>query len=140
MIARTAPPEHFPWFTERTGYLMPSDFTAIEAVDGAGRILGMVGFDHWMPNSAHIHLAMDSAAAVLPLLRKAFEHPFQRARVGVLVAVIAASNPKMLRLAERLGFRETGRIRDGWAVGSDSIVLDMRREECRWLMNSGKAA
>lgn len=133
MRVRASPAWRSEWFHERTGYHLPSDFTAIEAVDGGGLVQGVVAYDHWTPNSAQIHVVLESASAAIPLLRKAFEHPFLRAKVGVLVGVVPAHNESCLKLAKRLGFVQMCRIRDGWRSGVDTVILELRKENCRWI-------
>lgn len=139
MRVQAAPPEHFPWFTQRTGYPITQDFRAIEAVDDAGEPLGMIGFDHWCPNSAQVHVALDTPAAVLPLLHKAFAYPFIQAGRGVLIAMVAEMNRKSLKLAKALGFKPVHRVADGWSPGVDVWILEMRRENCRWLRPQQRA-
>jgi RimJ/RimL family protein N-acetyltransferase len=65
------------------------------------------------------------------LLTEAFRYAF--GAVGVLVAIIRASNERSLRLARHLGFKDTYRVADGWQAGEDMLVLEMRRAQCRWL-------
>lgn len=137
---QAAPPEHFTWLTERTRYRPASDFRAIEAVDEAGTIAGLVGFDHWNPNSAQIHVALDRPALCRNLIRAAFEFPFLQAGRGVLIALVAEMNSKSLNLAKRFGFTVAHRVADGWASGVDLLVMELRKENCRWIRPQTEAA
>lgn len=133
MRVRAALPGEYGWLCQSTGYAPASDFRAIVAVDEAtGRIEGLVGYDHWMPNSVHMHVRLASPAC-RGLVRAAFEYPFQQVGCGVALGFTPAHCGEGVRLAKRLGFREAYRIREGWAVGVDTVVFEMRREECRWL-------
>lgn len=140
MKVQAAPPEHLAWFTQRTGYPTGPSFRAIEVVDGSGMVAGMVGFDNWCPNSAQIHVAIDRPALCRRLIRAAFEFPFVQAGRGVLVALIAAINEKSMDLAQRFGFRIAYRVLDGWAPGVDLVVMELRKENCRWIRPQTKAA
>lgn len=128
MIVRAATPADFAWFNERTGYVLPANARGL-AVGAPPR--AMVAFDGWKPNSACAHVAIEAPGACRQLLTEAFRYAF--AAVGVLVAMIRANNRRSIRLARHLGFTEQHRIRDGWQVGEDLLVLEMRRAECRWL-------
>lgn len=133
MIVQAAPPLHFAWIAERTGCALSPSFRAIEAIDEQHRIRGMVGFDHWLGNSAEIHIALDSPTALRALLRPAFDYLFNQAKKAVAIGIVPAHNEKALAFDKHIGFRELTRIRDGWAPGDDVVVLELRREECRWL-------
>jgi L-amino acid N-acyltransferase YncA len=113
---------------------------AIEAVDDAGRIRGMVGYDYWTKNSCEAHMAADAPIAWRSLLGPAFQYPFEQIGIGILLAVIPAFNARSIRLAKHFGFREVHRIKDGWELGVDTILHELRREECRWLSANRKAA
>lgn len=125
--------EDFIWLQQRTSCGMTDGFRAIKCVDESGRIRGMVGYDGWTENACQCHMAVDSPTAWRALVRPAFEYPFQQAGRRVIIGLIPAGNARSVHLAKRLGLRETYRVRDGWALGEDLVVLEMRREECRWL-------
>lgn len=128
------------WIAEKTSCVLTPSARGIEAVDEAGRIRGVVAYDGWTPNSVQCHMAVDTPVAWRVLVRPAFGYPFRQAGKSVIVGVIPAGNARSIHLAKRLGLRETYRIRDGWAPGEDLVVLEMRREECRWLSDERKAA
>jgi hypothetical protein len=135
MIIRAAPPSHYLWLCQRAGCAPTGRFKAIEAVDETGRILAMVGYDHWgKPGGAvEMHVAVDDVRAVLPLRRPAFAYPFLEVGMGIAWGRVRSDNAKALRLDRALGFREVFRG-EGWmAPGVDAVIMEMRRDECRWL-------
>lgn len=140
MRVRAAPKEHYGWFTAQTGYAVPGDFRAIEAVDSRGAVRGMVGFDGWTPASVRMHMALGSPIYARHLLEPAFDYPFNQEGRAVVVGMISEANPRSLFLARRLGFSDCGRVRDGWAPGEDIVILELRRENCRFLAGQRKAA
>lgn len=133
MIVRAAPPEHYPWIASRAGLVCGPTFRAIEAVDAAGRIHGMVGYDGWTPNAVCLHVALEHPAALRALLRDGFGIPFLQLGRGVALAQVLGTNSRSLALVKRLGFRPTAIIRDGWERGVDVHWFEMRRDECRWI-------
>lgn len=137
LTVRAAPPEHFPWIMERTGCGLTQGTRAIEAVDSTGRIVGMVAYDNWTPNSVQAHMAVEYAAVWRSLKGPAFSYPFEECGRSVLLGVITADNERSAELARSFGFTEAHRIRDGWAAGVDLIVFEMRRNECRHITQTG---
>lgn len=131
-MVRAATLEEFRWLTERTGYEPGAGFRAI-VQEAGGRLLGLVGFDGWTPGAVWMHVATEAPGACRGLLRAAFRYAFEEAGRRVALGMVRASNKRSLRLAERLGFREVGRLREAWAPGEDMVLLEMRREECRWI-------
>lgn len=132
MLVRAAHPSHYPWLCQRVGCAPTAWFKAIEAVDGE-RILAMVGYDRWCRGSVEMCMAADDVRAVLPLRRPAFSYPFEQAGVDVAWGRVRSDNEKALRLDRALGFREVFRG-EGWiAPGVDAVIVEMRRDECRWL-------
>lgn len=129
---RAAPPEHYQWIAARASLILGPHFRALEALDGQGNILGMVGYDGWTPNSCSMHVAIENPIAVRRLLARAFTTPFRLGR-NVLLASVLSTNEKSLKFAKHLGFRQKARIQDGWSDGVDLLILELRRENCRWV-------
>lgn len=130
---QAAPAAHYAWLTQRLGVQPSASFRAIEAVDSTGRILGMCGYDGWTPHAVLAHMAVDSPIAWRALLGPAFSYPFQQAGRGLILGTIRASNARSLALARRFGFRETHRVQDGWAPGEALVLVELRKEDCRFL-------
>lgn len=140
MRVLAATPEDFAWLVERTSCALSPSFRAIKAIDSSGRIRGMVGYDGWTVNSVQAHMAVDAPIVWRSLLRPAFSYPFEEAGKGLLLGIIPAHNATSRRMARDLGFRETYRIRNGWAPGDDLVLHEMTRDECGWLTWSSTRA
>lgn len=125
--------QSFEWLRERTGCAMSPDFRALEAVDAAGRIRGMVGFDAWTPNACQAHMAVDTPMAWRDLLPAACRYAFIDSEKNVVLGIIPGHNERSLNLAEHMGFREVARLADAWSAGIPLVVHEMRRADCRWL-------
>ena len=132
----------FEWIRSRTSCAVGPGFRAIAAREG-DRILGMVGFDGWWgaPGSGgavQMHVAIDAPPCARRLVRAAFDYVFNQAGKAVAIGVVPSHNARALRFDLGLGFRESYRVRDGWAPGDDMIFLEMRRDECRWLKGGSR--
>lgn len=123
----------FEYITAKAGCVLTPNARAIQAVDASGRIRGVIAYDNWTLSAVQLHMAVDYPAVWRRLIPAGFSYAFEECGKQLLIGVIAADNPRSLRMTRRLGFRETYRIRDGWAAGVDMVVHELRREECRWL-------
>lgn len=125
--------EDFDWIRERAQCGLTPNAKAIKAVTDDGRIVGMVAYDNWTHNSVECHMAADSPIAWRKLLWPAFSYPFEQEGMGIILGIMPASNERSQGLVRRFGFNEAYRVKDGWAVGDDLVVFEMRKENCRWL-------
>lgn len=131
MEVSAATPSEFGWLSQRLGCSLSADASGIKAVDGNGCVRGMVVYDHWTPASCQVHMALESPAALRPLLRHAFRYPFQTR--STLVGLIPSHAKAGRKLMEHLGFRDAHRIPDGFDRGDDLHVFEMHKSECPWL-------
>jgi RimJ/RimL family protein N-acetyltransferase len=117
---------------------------AMEAVDESGRIVGMVGFDGWLPGACCLHVAVDSPIALRRLVRAAFGVAFDAKPAGfdkaAVIATIRSDNARSLRLVKHLGFRHAYTGRDWFGRGLDFEVFELRRSECRYWQRARKVA
>lgn len=133
MSVTAGTPEALAWLCERAGCVLTPSATSVQAVDGTGRIRGVLAFDCWTLTAAQAHMAVDTPIVWRHLLRPGFDYVFRQARRSVLLGVIPSSNTRSCAMARAAGLREVYRVKDGWAVGDDLVVHEMRRDECRWL-------
>ena len=124
--------EHWEWIQRRASPVLCKDTTGLVAMRG-DRIVGAVVFDSFSYNSCLSHIAIEDPRVVRRLVRMGCEFVFEHSDRGVLTGLTPADNEEALRLNKGLGFREICRIRDGYKVGVDYVLQEMRRETCRWI-------
>ena len=134
MKVQIAPPEHHPWIISRLGSMQSAKFVAVEAIDDAGKIHGMVGYDGWAENSVVMTIALENPASFRSLLPMVFTFAFMDLNKGVALTTVASTNKRSMNLCERVGFRQIARVKDGISLGVDYVFYEMRRENCRWIM------
>lgn len=131
-IVRDAPAEHWGWLTNKLGLYVTSAFRAIEAVDSAGKVHGMVGYDCWTPNAVQLHIAVAHPSALLALVGPGLRFPFEQAfgrGVGLVSAAVNDDNDRCKRMLKKLGFRLAYRQRGGYTRSIDVLLFEMTRKE-----------
>ena len=123
-------------YEQHTGYRTTSDFKGIKAVDDkTGETIAVVGYDYWTPNAVQMHIWIKDMKALngRVLMREAFAYPFEQAGRGVVIGTTPADNEACLAFTKWIGFVELYRIKDGWSVGVDMVIQELRKENCYWL-------
>lgn len=120
------------WLCERASCTLSEKAVAIAAVDDSGRIRGMLAVDDVTKGSCELHIAVETPLALRHLVPQAYDYVFGPLGLNVAVCFVPGDNAKSLGLVRRLGFRETHRVRDGWASGVDMVMHELRRENAFW--------
>lgn len=62
-----------------------------------------------------------------------FNYPFEQLGCKVVIAAVATSNFRAMKLDLKLGFKAQITIPDVFDDGAGITMMTMRRDECRWL-------
>ena len=120
------------WLSETGNFHYPKETQCIGNFKD-GWLVAVVGFNNFTPNSCQIHVASKGDYWMnKSLLLAAFDYPFNKLKVKVILAPIAKTNVKSLNLCRKLGFEQVADIPYGHPDG-DLIVMAMKRNQCRWL-------
>lgn len=97
------------------------------------RIRGGVIVTNYTGVSCALHTAgADEQWVTRDFLWALFDYTFNQLGCARVFGLVEEANERALDIDRRLGFREVARIPKMFASG-DALVLQMRREECRWL-------
>jgi hypothetical protein len=110
------------------------------AIDSSGKPQGVVILDNWAENSVMGHIAIQHPMAMRKLPFEALDHVFNTCQKGMFIGIIPGDNPKSLKFHTHLGFEEIFRIKDGWSVGVDYIMVQLLRENCRYTQKMKEVA
>ena len=105
----------------------------IVAVNGRDRPKGVFLFDNWGENSVFAHIASQHPSALRYMLSEGLPYIFNTCELGMILTNTVASNAESLQLQKHLGFTELYRIKDGFAVGEDYVILQLLRENCNYV-------
>lgn len=131
-----ATPEDKALFVEAISYSPTDQFKAITLkVDG--EIHAMAGYDYWTHNAVQMHIWIKHPEAYLSkeFIQEAFGYPFSSGR-NLVIGVTPGDNTRALSFNRKIGFVEKYRIKDGWSLGTDMVIQELRREDCRWFSRS----
>jgi hypothetical protein len=126
----------FDWLKRRTGCAATDDFKTIRAADERGMTRGVVGYCNWTYNAVQVHMAADTPIVWRSLLRPALKYPFDQVGVGILLGCIRSKNKASISLVRNVGFAEVHSIHDGHCKGEDLLFFELRREDCRFLLEA----
>lgn len=99
-----------------------------------GELVAVAGYCNFLPRSCEMHIAAVEGGhwANKDFLWAAFDYPFNKLGVSVIIASVEKSNEDALRLNRHLGFEVKAEIPDAHLFG-DLVIMAMRKEDCRWL-------
>jgi RimJ/RimL family protein N-acetyltransferase len=121
------------WLVRMMNHPMPIDTVSIgQEIDG--NLVAVVGFNGFMPNACQMHIAAVGEVNWMSrdLLWAAFDYPFNKLGVSVILGQVCADNESALKLNRHLGFKVVAEIADAHMDG-DLVIMAMRREDCRFL-------
>jgi hypothetical protein len=121
------------WLVRMMNHPLPEETVCIgQEIDG--NLVAVVGYCSFMPNACQMHIAAVSEVNWMSrdLLWAAFDYPFNKLGVKVILGQICGSNEDALRLNRHLGFKVVAEIPDAHMDG-DLVIMAMRKEDCRWL-------
>lgn len=107
---------------------------------GTARLIAGVVYTNLGYDGANIDM---SIASITPrwctrtVLGALFAYPFEMLKVRRVTALTHRKAKDVRDFLKRLGFREEGIARHGFAR-DDAVVHGMLRSECRWIGNGGK--
>lgn len=128
---------------EKISFLYNTHSNGIVIEDENGGVGAMAIYDRWTHTAVEMHAYSTGPKYVFnpKFIHAMFEYPFIQQHKMLAFAVTPCDNTASITLARFLGFREVYRIRDGWDLGTDMVIQELRRENCRFLeLAIGKSA
>jgi RimJ/RimL family protein N-acetyltransferase len=120
------------WLSEVGNFDYPQETMCI-GQEKDGELIAVVGYNNFLPNSCHIHVAsVDVHWLTRDLLFAIFDYPFNKLEVKVILAPIGQKNVKSLNLCRKLGFKKVADIPYSHPDGN-LIIMAMKRNQCKWL-------
>jgi hypothetical protein len=110
------------------------------AIDKHWQPQGIVILDNWAENSVMGHIAIQHPMAMRELPFKALEHVFNTCQKGMFIGMIPSDNPKSMNFHLHLGFKKIYCLKDGYAKGIDYNMVQLLKEDCRYIKQMKEVA
>ena len=96
-----------------------------------GELVAGVIYENWNHKSIWCHIAIDGRLTPR-YLAAIFDYPFNICQVEKIIVPVGSDNEESIRLVEKMGFAEEGRIKDARPEG-DLILFTLARDACRFI-------
>lgn len=96
-----------------------------------GELVAGVIYENWNHKSIWCHIAIDGRLTPR-YLAAIFDYPFNICQVEKIIVPVGSDNEESIRLVEKMGFTEEGRIKDARPEG-DLILFTLSRNACRFI-------
>lgn len=124
----------------RIGIPLSEDFRAIGAVSG-GCLRAVIAYNGFTGRTCFMHSAIDDPSVIdRTFVRAVFTYPFVQCELTHLLALVDSANQRALDIDKRCGFKEVNRFEGAGLEGKDLILLQMTKNECRWLNGKEKSS
>lgn len=120
---------------EKISFVYNNHSNGVVIEDEVGGVGAMAIYDRWTHTAVEMHAYSAGPKYVFhpDFCHAMFEYPFVQQNKMLAFAVTPCDNVPSIALARWLGFKEVYRIRDGWNAGTDMVIQELRRENCRFL-------
>jgi len=122
------------WFTLRNPVQLIPDMTSILAYDkDTGALLAGCVMDNWTETSCQAHLCIDVPLVVRHgFLNEIADFVYNTAGRLMIHSLVPANNLKALSVDKKIGFKEVTRLKDAFKQGVDYVLLELRKEDCKY--------
>lgn len=133
MICAEQKLEHLLWAQQVLGVAWDiRQVTWLTSLSQSGSILGVAVFSRFTEGNCEITVASQSPQFISKSFAFACTYyAFETCKCRRVTAIIAVGNEKSLNLAQQLGFRIEGRLRN-WFASGDALIHGLLREDCKW--------
>lgn len=128
------------WVKTRAHILLVEDTTGLVA-ERDGKIQAVAVFDSFTVNACNVHMAIENPMVIkYGFLHEIGHYLFNVRDRKRIFGLVPSNNAKAMRLDKHIGMSEIARVPNALAEGIDYVVLEMTREECRWIEPVKEAA
>ena len=123
------------WIRTKLNIAKIEDTKGISALSDSGELYGVCAMESWTEGSVHIHVVINNPICLkkYTFVKEVCNYIFNIGGRSTIVGIVGADNKKILSFGKRLGSKEIARIKDGFKFGTDTVILELRREDCKWI-------
>jgi RimJ/RimL family protein N-acetyltransferase len=127
-------PSDWGWINQQVGIKQCEDTGGIMAIDlDKNETVGACVMDNWTQNSVQCHFMVANPLVLKhKFLECCFDYMFNTCNVSRVYGLVPANNEKAVKLNTHMGFTVKARLDEAYEVGVDYLVMEMKRENCRF--------
>lgn len=130
---------HWPRIPVEARPQLTAQTKGIVALNEQGDLEGACCFDTWTFNSCQLHIYIKNPFVLKHgVAYEVFNYAFNTCGKSMVIGMTPADNEKALKFIKNIGLNEIFRIPEGYAVGVDYVVTQLKREDCRWISHEEK--
>jgi len=120
------------WLGDKTGGV-GTDMVVCIGLEKDGELIAVTGYNLFNGKSCHVHFCIEKGAYLTRnYLWFMHYYPFVQSGLDMMIALMAASNERILRLAKHCGYQEKYRLDKAHPDG-DMVLCTLTRNECKYL-------
>jgi len=128
------PQIHMEWVGRIIKPVFTSDMKGIMAIREDGSVAGGVLLYNWSYSGVQMHYGAETPMVWRAGLHlEVFRYVYQVCDKVVLSGATPESNLRARKFQQRMGFKETGRIPNGYKEGEDYVIFSQQRSDCKYL-------
>lgn len=127
--------EDINWIRKELKIARIDDIRGISATSNSGELYGVCAMDSWTEGSVQVHIAIKNPICLrnYDFIKESFNYIFNVGGRLTALGFVSSENKKALIFDKKIGFQEIARIKDGVKSGVDTVILELRRENCKWI-------
>ena len=123
------------WVQRRLPILRVEDTGGLVAYNKDNdELLAACIWDNWTRNSVQCHFLIQNKIVLKHgFVEEIADFIFNHQGKKFIYGMVPGDNAKAMKLNKHMGFTEKMRLEDAWADGVDYVVMELRKENCRYL-------
>ena len=128
-------PSDWGWVNKQVGILRVEDTSGIMAIDSEkDTTVGAAIFDNWTANSVQTHFMVSSPLVLKRgFMQEVYDYVFQHKKMLYMYGLVPGDNEKAIKLNKHMGWTERTRLPEAYAPGIDYILMELKKENCKYL-------
>ena len=128
------------WINKMLPIFQVEDTSGMVVMDGNEPVGAMI-MDNWTRNSVQAHfISKNSIMLRHGFLEICFDYIFNECGKKVMYALVPGDNEKSLKITRHMGATEKCRFEEAYADGVDYVIMELRKENCKYLPKMEEAA
>jgi len=129
------------WVNKQVGILRVEDTSGIMAIDAKTlETAGACILDNWTDNSVQTHFMISSPLVLRGgFLEECYSYVFNHCNKKYMYGMVPANNVKAIKFNEHMGWTVKMVLPEAYADGVDYLVMELKRENCKFLEYSEAA-